>query len=67
MQQRVVPNIPSLISSHILPLVGPGVGFRQCKKPKKSNPRAQNGLAVVVVIIMIIMIIVVVVVVLLKE
>ena len=22
---------------------GPGVGFRQCKKPKKSNPRAQNS------------------------
>ena len=28
---------------HILPLVGPGVGFRQCKQPKKSNPRAQNS------------------------
>ena len=33
----------SKVRVHILPLVGPGVGFRQCKKPKKSNPRAQKS------------------------
>ena len=34
---RVVPDIPSLSSSHILPLVGPGVGFIQCHSPKQAT------------------------------
>ena len=43
-----ITKVPLLkyLCSHILPLVGPGVGKRQYKKPKKSNPRAQKSIKI---------------------